>query len=603
MNKLLLAAACLATATALQKHNSRPTLNRERVTGPRAHEKLVVGDLPSDFFWGNVNGTNFLTESRNQHIPQYCGSCWAMGTLSSLSDRIKIARKAQAPEVILATQVLINCGGGGSCEGGDVGGVFDYLEEHGIPDETCQNYEAIDGECKPYGVCETCSPSSDGSKNCTQVKNFRKWTLGDYAYVLSGDKHHDAAGQLANKQDKLKAEIFANGPLACGIHANDKLEAFGTTTPVSSYAGGIFEDFALLPMSNHILSIVGWGHDEGTDTDYWWLRNSWGTYWGENGFAKIKMGGKNLGVESSCSYAMPVEMNTTETETGTKAAAVADAVAKGTYYDYDAAPTSRPGAQAREHVVSPRPAIGSAPASYDIRDINGTNMATIDRNQHIPQYCGSCWAHGTTSALSDRFSLARGGAFPEVDISPQHVLNCVTNGSQSCEGGDPTAVYPYIHDVGAVDETCQNYQAKDLGDCQAEHVCINCDPDKGCYPMGAPAGKNNYTTYRISEYGEVAGADKMVAEVGARGPIACSICVTEELEQYTGGVFKDTSGCTQHMHTIAVSGYGTDATDGDYWLVRNSWGTYWGERGWFRIARGSNNLGIESRCVWAVPQL
>ena len=52
-----------------------------------------------------------------QHIPQYCGSCWAFGTLSSLNDRIKIANKAAWPETILAPQVLINCGGGGSCDG------------------------------------------------------------------------------------------------------------------------------------------------------------------------------------------------------------------------------------------------------------------------------------------------------------------------------------------------------------------------------------------------------------------------------------------------------------------------------------------------------
>ena len=49
-----------------------------------------------------------------------------------LSDRIKIMRKAAAPEVILAPQVLINCGGGGDCDGGDVGGVFDYLSDHGV---------------------------------------------------------------------------------------------------------------------------------------------------------------------------------------------------------------------------------------------------------------------------------------------------------------------------------------------------------------------------------------------------------------------------------------------------------------------------------------
>merc|ERR1719473_1867394 len=96
------------------KWNSSPALRKEKVTGPRAHEKLVVGDLPADWDWRNINGTNFLTETRNQHIPQYCGSCWAFGTLSSLNDRLKIQKKAAYPEIILAPQVLINCGGGGS---------------------------------------------------------------------------------------------------------------------------------------------------------------------------------------------------------------------------------------------------------------------------------------------------------------------------------------------------------------------------------------------------------------------------------------------------------------------------------------------------------
>jgi hypothetical protein len=162
-------------------------------------------------------------------------------------------------------------------------------------------------------------------------------------------------------------------------------------------------------------------------------------------------------------------------------------------------------------------------------------------------------------------------------------------------------VYPYIHANGVVDETCQNYQAKDFplngtaAVCSAEHICINCDPKKGCYPMGAPedgaqssvtsgaqssvtsgaqSSVNNFTKYFVSEYGQasrlsvcqliqihtqltctfhslhlfshhqVAGcpgaqcAANMAAEVASRGPIACSIAVTEELETYTGGIFK-----------------------------------------------------------------
>ena len=65
-------------------------------------------------------------------------------------------------------------------------------------------------------------------------------------------------------------------------------------------------------------------------------------------------------------------------------------------------------------VTSPLPssylASSQLPDRYDIRDIDGFNYATWDKNQHIPQYCGSCWAQATTSALSDRISLMRKGA-------------------------------------------------------------------------------------------------------------------------------------------------------------------------------------------------
>ena len=78
----LLVAACAASPLAL---NNPPHVNSfkacasstitfkngEKVTRPRAHESLSVADLPSEHFWGNISGVNYLTQSRNQHIPQY----------------------------------------------------------------------------------------------------------------------------------------------------------------------------------------------------------------------------------------------------------------------------------------------------------------------------------------------------------------------------------------------------------------------------------------------------------------------------------------------------------------------------------------------------
>lgn len=623
----LLALLSTEVSASKRRYNGSPKLNKEKITGPFAHETMVVGDLPSDWDWRNVNGTNFLTESRNQHIPQYCGACWAFGTLSSLNDRLKIARKAAYPEIILAPQVLINCGGGGSCDGGNVGGVFDYMEEHGLPDETCQNYEATnDGnDCRPLGVCETCSPTAGGGSNCTQIKNPDLWTLESYGYVLSEKSGNvDAAGQIVGSAERLKAEIYANGPLACGIHATSKLEAFGTTDPVDSYPGGIFEQAEFLPMPNHILSIVGWGSDP-DHGDYWWLRNSWGTYWGEDGYAKIKMGSRNLGVESSCSWATPVQKKTLQ-ESAAKlnglSFSINEDIPAGTFFDYANRPAIRPNPEgARVRVVSPLPRFEDAPKSFDIRAVGPEkiNYASPDRNQHIPQYCGSCWAHGTTSALNDRFQMARKNAFPHVFLSPQLLVNCIpapadkSQGNGGCLGGDPADVYPYLHDQGGVHETCQNYQAKDLYKdfkCDASGICKNCDPDKGCYPMGSPTGENNFTKYYVDEFGRINSTDpkknhdSMVAEIGNRGPIACGVCVTPAFEAYSGGIFEDTTGCTEMDHEISVAGYGTDPDTGkDFWLVRNSWGRYWGEQGWVRIARGTNNLGIEQDCVWATPKL
>ena len=81
-------------------------------------------DLPDSFFWGNVNGTSYLTRSLNQHIPQYCGSCWAHAAMSSLSDRIKISRGAEniGPDINLSIQFILNCGSevAGSCHGGEI---------------------------------------------------------------------------------------------------------------------------------------------------------------------------------------------------------------------------------------------------------------------------------------------------------------------------------------------------------------------------------------------------------------------------------------------------------------------------------------------------
>lgn len=79
-----------------RKKATKPILgNARQVLAP-------VSDIPENWIWNDINGSNYLTNIRNQHIPQYCGSCWAHAATSALSDRIKIARKAAWPDINIA---------------------------------------------------------------------------------------------------------------------------------------------------------------------------------------------------------------------------------------------------------------------------------------------------------------------------------------------------------------------------------------------------------------------------------------------------------------------------------------------------------------------
>jgi len=250
---------------------------------------------PDDFSWCDKDGVNYCTMSRNQHIPQYCGSCWAHGAVSALGDRVKIARKGKGIDVNLAVQHVLNCGNVGSCHGGGIDSVYQWIHKisektgTGISYESANPYIAcssestdgfcphVDTTCKPINVARTCGSFDSEGGDCSGLSHYPNVTVSEY-------------GSISGK-DAMMKEIFNNGPIACGIDA----------MPLLNFETGIATDKG--SQVDHVISIVGWGTDTKTKTQYWIVRNSWGEYWGDMGYVKVAFGA--LQVEEQCSWATP----------------------------------------------------------------------------------------------------------------------------------------------------------------------------------------------------------------------------------------------------------------------------------------------------------
>ncbi|KAG2496883.1 hypothetical protein HYH03_005282 [Edaphochlamys debaryana] len=261
------------------------------------------------------------------------------------------------------------------------------------------------------------------------------------------------------------------------------------------------------------------------------------------------------------------------------------------------------------HVPAPQKKESELPKDFSWCDVDGVSLCTANWNQHIPYYCGACWVHGSLSMIQDRLKIKKKGAFPDVMLARQTLLNCAAfeGYGHGCDGGDTVDVFGYMAEFGLPDEGCMTYNATDhtkwrhARHCPPEGVCNNCMPLKGvetCWPVERPI------KYFVKAWGNLEkGVEAMMSEIYHRGPITCGVaCPNDFTWKYGSGIFRDTSKDTEIDHDVEVVGWGEE--DGlKYWLVRNSWGTYWGERGFFRVERGANAIQIESGdCWYAEPE-
>jgi cathepsin X len=129
-------------------------------------------------------------------------------------------------------------------------------------------------------VCRTCT-----NQSCAPIKQYPNATIAEYGSYNDADVW------------KIMAEIYARGPVKASVNAG----------PLQDYAGGILfdNDITRNTTHNHGVSLVGWGFDEESQKQYWIVRNSWGSYWGELGFFKIELGKNLLGIEGHIAWAKP----------------------------------------------------------------------------------------------------------------------------------------------------------------------------------------------------------------------------------------------------------------------------------------------------------
>ena len=190
---------------------------------PHSWELLGAEEIPEQLDWRNKDGTNYLSWNKNQHIPQYCGSCWAQGSTSTIADRFNIMNGVSTTTPVgIDAQMVVNCQAGGSCNGGDPAKVYEYAMENGLVHSSCMNYVAhneYDSLCKAIDICRDCTgpapaAGESGIENCRAVEDTRYY-VSEYWHVQGADK--------------MKADL-QQGPISCGIQATDAFDKYDGTT-------------------------------------------------------------------------------------------------------------------------------------------------------------------------------------------------------------------------------------------------------------------------------------------------------------------------------------------------------------------------------------
>jgi len=204
------------------------------------------------------------------------------------------------------------------------------------------------------------------------------------------------------------------------------------------------------------------------------------------------------------------------------------------------------------------------PSSFDWRDVDGSDWMTPVRNQGA---CGSCWAFSVIGVFEACINIANDDPDYNIDLSEQHLVSDCCPGD--CGGGYLLNTLRYIKNYGVSTEKCFPYQAKNS-------ECTPCD---------------DYKSYKIDNYVYMKpDTDSYKQAIQKYGPIIVTITVPNDWFYYTSGVYEPVlvERVRSAKHAVIATGWVDDDNidTGGYWIIKNSWGTDWGESGYGKVKYG-----------------
>uniref|UniRef100_A0A0K0D0X8 Pept_C1 domain-containing protein n=1 Tax=Angiostrongylus cantonensis TaxID=6313 RepID=A0A0K0D0X8_ANGCA len=269
------------------------------------------------------------------------------------------------------------------------------------------------------------------------------------------------------------------------------------------------------------------------------------------------------------------------------------------------------------------------PDSFDAR-IKWSHCPSISYIRDQSQ-CGSCWAVSSAEAMSDRVCIASHGK-KTVELSADDIMSCcsecgfgptINHGlvwlnlrihncilkKFRCDGGWPVSAWQYFVETGVVTgglygtkDACRPYEIPPCGIHKNETFYSNCTqeidtPDcKTTCQAGYPISYDDDKTYGKTAYSVSNSVHAIQKEIMTYGPVVAAFTVYDDFFHYKTGIYKHVSGAEAGGHAVRILGWGQQGGV-PYWLVANSWNTDWGENGYFRILRGSDECGIEDGVV------